>query len=252
MEPRRIAGAAGLGMAIALAAAGAVRAEPFLLSSSGIWTGAVPADLATLGGIGTNEITFGEPVDTRPSAYRFEGTTVGPITEMELLGGTFPIGDFIHENFPINLPSTASATLQVTLNIDDLGNGSTTQVFTFQFLHNETPNFPPGGTCPDTGLATADFPAGCPDVVTLDNAFSQQSVVINGVERFLQIVGFIDGEGELVDRFVTRENQENLATLLVRFVQPVSEPAPMAVLGAGLALLGWRYSRPRNRGARRR
>ncbi|MGE0744886.1 MAG: THxN family PEP-CTERM protein [Rhodospirillales bacterium] len=245
MKPACTLRAAGLAVALAVGSAGAGHAEPFQLTSSGVWTAVEPSGLTSLSGLGTNEITFGDPAGSQPSAYRFEGTTVGPLTQAELLGGTFPIGDFIHENFPIFPPSITSATLQVSLNIDDLGNGETTQDFTFQFMHNETPNFPGGDTCPDTGVPTADVPAGCPDVVSLDNMFSQQSVVIDGVERFLQIVGFIDENGMLVDEFVTRENQENVATLLVQFAEPVSEPAPLAFLGAGLVLLGWQHARRR-------
>lgn len=250
--------AAAIAFGVAGSLAVPASAEPFQITSSGIWTATVPpqvGDPDTLTGLNTNEIRWGTPDGGgQKSGYRFQGLgpggahpTLNVNTLTELLSGQFDVGDFTHINFPITGGSITNAQLKVTINLADTGAG-TNQVlnFTFNFTHNETDNFPsPAGTgsCPDTG--TTPVPAvGCPDVVGLQTLFSNEVVNIGGVDRVLEIIGFVPGHsGSPVSQFITQENQENLASLLVRFSTPIDEPATLALLGLGLLGLGWQHRR---------
>jgi len=232
-----------------------VRAAPFDITTSGIWTATLPPQVGspdTLTGIGTNEIRWGIPADGAKSGYRFDGLTV-PTSFADLdalLAAQFEVGDFTHINFPITGGSITQATLQMTMTIQDTGVGGGSQIlnFSFNFTHNETDNLTDQagtGSCPATG--TTPIPAaGCPDVVGLQTVFSQEIVNIGGQELVLEVIGFVpEGQTDPTGSFVTSESANNVASLLVRLRAPIPEPATLGILGLGLAALGWQQRRRR-------
>jgi len=248
----------GLAVGTLGALASEVRAAPFEITTSGIWTATMPPQVGspdTLTGIGTNEIRWGiaEP-NGQKSGYRFLGlgpTGAHPAAEFAdldaLLAAQFDVGDFTHINFPITGGSITQASLQMTMTISDLGGGAPQVLnFSFNFTHNETDNFPGslGDPCPTTGIPQPA--AGCPDIVGLQTVFSQEIVNIGGQNLVLEILGFVPGHaGNPISQFFTSENAENLASLVVRFSAPISEPATLGILGLGLAALGWQQRRRR-------
>lgn len=236
-----------------------VRAAPFEITTSGIWTATLPPQVGspdTLTGIGTNEIRWGvaEPGGQK-SGYRFLGlgpTGAHPAAQFAdldaLLAAQFDVGDFTHINFPITGGSITQASLQMTMTIQDTGVGGGSQVlnFSFNFTHNETDNTPgaTGDPCPITGVPQPSD--GCPDIVGLQTVFSQEIVNIGGQQLVLEILGFVPGHaGSPISEFLTSENAENLASLVVRFSAPIPEPATLGILGLGLAALGWQQRRRR-------
>lgn len=179
-----------------------------------------------------NRLVWGEPfgdVDPGPSAYVFEGVDPG---DAPLDGSLFELGDFTHENFTIKLPSITGATLE--LGLDFTGEG-VSQIFTYFFSHTETPN--DANPCAEGG----DIP--CPDLVSIPDASSTETVLLSGQEYLLTIIGFSqDGGQTILDDFLTLEGQNNTATLYARLEPPTEVPAPatLALLGLGLAGLGYR------------
>lgn len=203
-------------------------ASAFSLSSSGVWSSAEQGDgsVPNLAGVGTNEITWGSPTGTNASGYLFEGFTEDVMVD----GSLFAIGDFTHHNFAVPLPSITGATLEVNLEVA----GVAMDGFSFFFGHEETPN---SGICAPAGTTV------CPDVVSIPSATSGQPVEIDGVNYILSIVGFSqDGGLNIVDQFITEENQANTATLFARLerlvtLQIVPEPSTLALLSFGFLVL---------------
>ncbi len=231
----------GLPILFAILCASNAQAIPML--TSGIWNlieeGNSPPPVANVSGLNTNEIAWGNPfpagATTPPSGYIFDGVNV----DAPLDGPLFPLGDFTHVNFSIFLPSISGANLDVTLDIPDEG---TSENFMFFFNHDETPNSLP---CDPSGATV------CPDLVTIPDASSTNTISIMGMEFILAIEGFSeDGGTTITDGFITEEGQNNTATLFARLEevvvqQPVPEPTTLSLIGFGLALSGLGFVRRR-------
>lgn len=255
-----------------------VMAQPFSITVDGLWTSVNPVpsnfshttpapttQVAPIAAppfppngttVGSDQINWGNPFidpvlnpDGLNSGYRIVPINQTGITDLTDPAG-FVIGQFTHINFPITGDVITSANLQLTLSISDNGGLPATPVFNFTFLHNETDNFPGTvgvDTCPATGGLIP--PEGCPDVVTLQSAFGDTTVDIGGVQKTLHILGFLldandDGipdNNTLLTQFVTTEQQDNHALLLVTFSNPplLPEPASIGLLGLGVLGLGW-------------
>ncbi|MFE1744049.1 THxN family PEP-CTERM protein [Coleofasciculus sp. H7-2] len=191
------------------------------LTTSGIWSSVVEeaSGFSYLNGVGTNQISWGIPYNTQgfQSGYRFDssGTTYLPFN-----GSYFALGAFTHYNYPISGYSIRSANLKLTLNI----NGTNVE-FNFLFSHNETQNEGVNGVCP----VTPGYAPPCPDVIAIANVQSQESVMINGKQYVLYILGFLQN-GQIVNQFITFENQLNSAQLFGQLVEAQSPVArPIAV-----------------------
>jgi hypothetical protein len=166
---------------------------------SGVWTGI--GDDASYGshfrGLGSAEITWGEPVNTRTSSYAFEGTS----TVARVDGPAFVLGTFTHHNFPIYIPFDRFwADLQVTVTLED----GTKRDFPVRFRHYESPNRGPE--------------AAWADVVDLPTVRVEKAVAIDGIECDMLISGFYwHGTEQPSPRFHSPENESNQADLHVRF-----------------------------------
>ncbi|ELR97736.1 THxN family PEP-CTERM protein [Gloeocapsa sp. PCC 73106] len=202
------------------------------VTTSGIWSDATP--VPTLEGLNTNQIRWGTPVSgAGKSGYIFEGINSVPVSED---GSLFLISNFTHQNFTISGGSIDFANLQLTLNFQ---NGETLNTnFNFVFNHNETDN---NGPC----SATPGFDPPCPDVVSVPEPRSLEEIEIGGETYNLIFEGF-RRDGELVEEFITFEDEDNLnsaqlfASLQLSEPEPEPEPEPipepLTILGTGFVL----------------
>ncbi|MBE7382091.1 MAG: choice-of-anchor K domain-containing protein [Leptolyngbya sp. SIO1E4] len=191
----------------------------FSISSFGIWLNVLETVSGStyLKGIGTNQISWGNPVSQgNQSAYYFEGITT---TSISLDGSYFTLGTFTHYNYPVYGYGIRSAILQLTVKINGVDVN-----FNFQFNHNEVPNNGINGVCP----LTPDFSPPCPDVVSISNNYSQETVTIGGKQYVLCIVGFFQNN-QIESKFITLENQVNVAQILCQLVEL---KMPSAAVGA--------------------
>ena len=186
------------------------------LTSSGLWSSVIEqvAGACYINGVGTNQISWGTSSNPQGflSAYRFDGMDTRSVP---LQGSAFVLGNFIHYNYPISGYGICSVTLKLTLNIND-----TNVEFNFQFAHQETINEGVNGVCP----VTPGYAPPCPDVVTLASLQSQEIVTINGKPYVLYILGFLQND-QIVNQFITFENQMNSAQLFGKFVEVQSAAA---------------------------
>lgn len=215
------------GVAIAISS----EAQAINITSSGTWTSISGNPSGGVTGLNSSEIRWGIPEQSQPnnSGYLFDGANEN-IDDGDLLGGaTFKIGTFTHENFTIQLPSITSASLNLNLNFG----GQTSQNFSYNFNHNETRNNDP---CP---IGTNP----CPDIVSIPDARSTQSVTLNGADFNLEILGFMTAPNTpIVNAFVTTEEQANSAMLFGRLTlvpgspnpNPPPIPEPTTLLGSFL------------------
>jgi hypothetical protein len=150
-------------------------------------------------GLGTSEISWGEPVDTDRSSYSFEGTS----TSAQIDGPPFVLGTFTHHNYPIHIPFERFwADLRVSVTLDD----RTTSDFPIRFSHFETPNRGPV--------------AAWADVVDLPKVRVEKAIRIDGVECDMLITGFYwHGTDQPSPRFHSPENDSNQADLHVQFTR---------------------------------
>jgi len=186
------------------------------LTSSGLWSSVIEQVVGAcyINGVGTNQISWGTSSNPQGflSAYRFDsmGTRSVP-----LQGSYFVLGNFIHYNYPISGYGIGSVTLKLTLNIND-----TNVEFNFQFAHQETIKEGVNGVCP----VTPGYAPPCPDVVTLASLQSQETVRINAKPYVLYILGFLQND-QIVNQFISFENQINSAQLFGKFVEIQSAAA---------------------------
>ncbi len=235
MKPILLAAAAGL-MCIATSA---TAASLTLTDINGAWSSSTPR----VDGIGTSQIRWGRPAETRESGYNFSSSAT-PFTVEDQR--EFVVGTFSHENFPVFGSFLRRANLQVNFSVTGVSEAITS---VFSFTHFETTNNPGSGRCPNGEADGVGVnAAGCADRVTATlNEEQSESFVIDGVTYVLDILGF-RRDGERFTEFWTQENQSNEAELVAIFrvedgeppVEPPSEvPLPAAgwLILAGLATL---------------
>jgi len=200
----------------ALCVAGPAAAASLTITSiSGIWSSSTP----TVSGIGSEDISWGVPAETRKSGYSFDHAATPVTVESD---SDFVIGTFTHNNFPIRGSFLQSANLRVTLEIAGLANPI---VSVFSFLHDETPNSP--ARCRNGEANAQGVNAnGCADLVTATlNQGRSEVFSIDGVNYVLDIMGF-QYLGQKLTDFWTTENQSNAAQLLAVFSTEVEQPGP--------------------------
>lgn len=211
--------------AVALSLSWSQLAQAITITSDATWSD--PVGGLNINGEGTDTLAWG--TGSPQSSYNFTGNGGILLDSDAIDGAIFKLGTFTHNNFPIG---GGSSILGATLNLNlDIANGAMfNQDFTFDFAHNETPNTPP---CSPAGATN------CPDVVSIPDATSSETVEIDGKTYNLKILGFSDTiDGPKVNQFITEEGQAN-QTMLFAKLNDVSVPEPTSILGLfALAGLG--------------
>lgn len=200
-------------------------------------------------GSSTATVNWGGAVDGGPqSGYRFASEPL-PISEAFSPVGiaNFTIGHFTHINNPVFAPSIASTVLTLSYGVwlNNVSIGTFNSVF--DFTHTETVNNLdpcPFGGANGQGLNNN----GCSDRVQLAlNQGLSQRFDVGGTSYQLEIGGFSDGGGGVLNEFITREAADNVAAL-VGNISVVPEPASWAMLIAGFGLVGATMRRRRQQG----
>lgn len=206
--------------AVAVIVAGGASASTIsdivITSVTGEWTSVTGG--TNVSGLNSNAISWGTttPSGGPQSGYTFVGVAP-PATAPFSSDTVFTLGDFTHDNFPINAgTSITGATLDVTTDftIGGVAGSLTSQII---FDHFETPN--DASPCPGgDGIP-------CGDIVTPTlNVGASDSLTIDGVDYFVSVTGFNMGAS-----FLTAENASNTATLLGTFTADVAAiPLPAA------------------------
>jgi len=157
-----------------------------------------------------------------------------PDPAVEPGSGSFDFGTFTHFNNPIASGTSIDSTklellADVTLADDILGTNKQTIVdnalFTFEFIHNETPN---AGPC-----EVGDPP--CADIVEVTLLNDSSSVEVDGVLYTLSFLGFRQN-GILNDVFISPEGGFSPGIIEAQFTAVDLEAVPLPA--AGWLLLG--------------
>ena len=227
---------------LALAAGAASAATITVASVTGEWTAWTGGDesVAIVAGNPT-QMSWGNQGKGARSGYDFLGLMPPELTFQH--DEIITIGEFSHRNYSIpDYAAITQATLQVAfsfwLDSDTHDPASLrTIVSTFVFDHNETPNHPKSGMCPNGDAVEVGINLrGCADnVFASTNTGASSTVEIDGQEYLLSVSGFLIS-GAPMDEFWTQEGKRNTAQLTAQFTQV--PPAPVPLPAAGLLMLG--------------
>ena len=140
------------------------------------------------------------------SGYGFVDAPAANIDDL-VTNDTFSLGTFTHYNFPVSGTTLSSATLNVRFNvvIDGVPVNNVGPILV-NFTHTETPN--DGNNNPNDGVDSRDIIS-----ITTTTA----TVNIAGQNYVLEVLGFVDGGGNVVSTVRTDESAANNFQLAARF-----------------------------------
>ena len=222
MKYTRNLATAALALATATTFAGGVQAASLQLANiSASWLNPVDgANVITAGnGTDTPSINWGI-TDGDQSGYLLEvldDPVPQPAAEVDEV---FDVADFTHINNPVSL-GTSISQVELEITADVLLDGATEvagAAFNFLFNHDETMNDP--SECPDEPEASA-----CADIVTTSLLNDKSSFAADGQIFTLSILGFLNGDGELTEEFISPERSTNTGTIQAEFTATVPLPA---------------------------
>jgi len=233
------------GFALALSAA-AAPAHAVLIGASGTWTSVTSNSASFLNGVGTDTIAWGAQWNNRryaavpQSSYNFTGWNADLLLPTTATPLFFGLGAFTHNNQVIGGTSITQAILGLSVDI-----GGATLNFSAPFGHTETYNYPTtnfGFPCAEGGSEP------CPDLVRLTTVDISEAFSLGGQAYRFNLAGFFKGDGAsgfdgtgIVDRFLTVENQSNVAILVGKLSLvsiPVPEPATLGLFALGILGMG--------------
>lgn len=139
----------------------------------------------------------GDAVGSSKSSYEFlDNENLQGTDPLDLGLGTFTVGTFVHNNFPINTgTSIKTAHLNVSFDIT-IGDETVTVDHTIKFNHNETPNSPGPGD----------------DIVTIIDGTEEVEIVVDGLKYVLEL-GFKSGD-DIVNEIYTTEGKSTSVPLV--------------------------------------
>ena len=211
----------------------------------GTWSSPTGASVNYSGnGSGYAKASWGASTDYRKSAYTFDGAS--PINVNITSPGSygpFEIGEFTHNNWPINGNSITSIKLAISTKIIIDGIDQGVKTFNYVFNHLETPNNVPGynGTCANGLKESASINAnGCADRVQVNFLSTSDTFNVGGNLYALDFAGFMDGKTPVTD-FWTKERKDNSISMMasIKLVQSaVPEPSTWAMMIIGFGAVG--------------
>ena len=212
-----------------------------LESVSGTWN--APSNGSNVTGVGTDTLRWGtgevsctghlwwKTCSEGPqSGYGFQGPNSLPQTITS--DDPFVLGTFTHFNNRITGESITGVSLDVFATFSTTAsNSKVTGPYTFDFIHDETPNV--GQEC--WWVFCWSVEQDVDDVVILDNMIESSEFQFGANIYSLSLLGFANGLNEIE----TQEGKATSVDLLAKLnVRSVPEPGTLALLGLGLAGLG--------------